>query len=242
MSALKYQFTCLIQIPIIIAISFQTDHIVKLICVLAVWLHVKGGISRSRANIILQAVQLIVSAVISLLELSLLAAGITVNIPALKVPRDVRTAYRHYFSEPAIDRTVCCPKCFSIFLGNYADMPRKCTWRSSPRSRPCNTELWEKQNTQKGKKWVPRCLYTTQSFDDWLQFFLSRKSVEDSLCLTSTQRKARAFAPLGADMTDVQDSPAWKDLHGPEDSPYNLSFGMYIDWFNPYTNKLAGRY
>lgn len=233
---------CLIQTTVITAISFEAGHIVKLICILAVWLHVKSGISRSRANIILRAVQLIVSTVISLVELSLLAAGVTVNIPAFKVPRDVRTAYKHYFSEPMIDRTVCCPKCFSIFLGDYADMPRKCTWRSSPRSRPCNTELWQKQNTQKGKKWVPKCLYTTQSFDAWLEFFLSRKNIEDSLRLTSVQRKGCAFAPLGADMTDVQDSPAWKDLHGPEDSPYNLTFRMYVDWFNPYTNKLAGKY
>lgn len=75
-----------------------------------------------------------------------------------------------------------------------------------------------------------------------LNSFFLEKNIEDSLCLTSVQRKWCAFAPLGADMTDVQDSPAWKDLHGPEDSPYNLTFGMYVDWFNPYTNKLAGKY
>ena len=84
-------------------------------------------------------------------------------------------------------------------------------------------------------------MYTTQSFDSWLKFFLSRKTIEDSLKSTSSQRKGRAFAPFDSNMADVQDSPAWKDIHGPEDSPYNLTFGIYIDWFNPFTNKIAGK-
>lgn len=42
-------------------------------------------------------------------------------------------------------------------------------------------------------------------------------------------------------MTDIQDSPAWSDLHGFLQSPYHLSFGIYVDWFNPFTNKTAGK-
>jgi hypothetical protein len=45
---------------------------------------------------------------------------------------------------------------------------------------------------------------------------------------------------FGADMNDIQDSPAWRDLQGFFQSPRNLIFGIYIDWFNPFTNKIAG--
>jgi hypothetical protein len=43
----------------------------------------------------------------------------------------------------------------------------------------------------------------------------------------------------GAEMTDLQDSPRWKELKALGDK-YNLVFGLHIYWFNPRSNKLAG--
>jgi hypothetical protein len=48
-------------------------------------------------------------------------------------------------------------------------------------------------------------------------------------------------AAFGADMHDIQDSPAWQDLTGLFPTPYHLVFGIYIDWYNPFTNKIAGK-
>ncbi|KAJ3926363.1 MAG: hypothetical protein NXY57DRAFT_1051411 [Lentinula lateritia] len=42
-------------------------------------------------------------------------------------------------------------------------------------------------------------------------------------------------------MSDIQDSPAWQSLKGFLTSKYHLVFAVYIDWFNPYTNKIAGK-
>lgn len=210
-------------------------------CTLTVWLHLKAGLSRSAANIVLSAISLILSTTLLLLKVSLLAAELNVTFPTVNIPSDVRTAYKHYFSEPEIDRTVCCPQCFSIFPGNYSDIPKTCQWKASPWSRPCNTELWKTQNTQKGPKLVPKCLYSTQSFDAWLKHFLSRKVIDDGLHASFHQRNSRTPASFGGDMHDVQDSPAWKDLHNSGDSPHKLIFGLYVDWFNTFTNKIAGK-
>lgn len=43
-------------------------------------------------------------------------------------------------------------------------------------------------------------------------------------------------------MKSVWDSPAWQSLPNSFSStPGNLTFSYYIDWFNPFTNKIAGK-
>jgi hypothetical protein len=79
-----------------------------------------------------------------------------------------------------------------------------------------------------------------QSFTTWLQFFLARKSVDDYLQQTFLKNQ-QPFVN-GAVMTDIQDSPAWQSLGNFRLSKYNLVFSLYVDWFNPYLNKIAGQY
>jgi len=194
-------------------------------------------VSRSVANTTLKALQLILTTILYLIEVTLCSSEITVKLSGIKLPHDVRTAYRLHFSEPEIIRTACCPSCFTLYS---RPIPWRCVWKASPRSRVCNTLLWKKKNTSKGPKWIPQCLYTTQSFDSWLSFFLSRHIIVDSLQKSFDRRTTHPPAAYGADMTDIQDSPAWRDLLGIFQSPFHLMFGIYIDWFNPLTNKIAG--
>jgi hypothetical protein len=210
---------------------------VKLISVLVIWLHLRAGVSRSVANTILRAIQFLISTTLQLIEVALSSSGINIKLSKIEIPRDVRTAYKHHFSEPDIIRTACCPTCFTLYS---QPIPWKCEWKESSRSRPCNTQLWKYQNTRKGPKLVPQRLYTTQSFDSWLHFFLSRQVIEDGL-IECFHRRLNHPAAFGTDMHDVQDSPAWRDLTGIFSTPYHLVFGIYIDWFNPFTNKIAGK-
>ena len=87
---------------------------------------------------------------------------------------------------------------------------------------------------------VPHCLYTTQDFRAWLQFFLSRKVIDDALQETH-QKQVNNPSQYGADMRDVHDSPAWRNLYEDQQNPYNLVFGLYIDWFNIFKMKIAGK-
>ena len=142
---------------------------------------------------------------IQLIEITLCSSGVYVKLSGLELPRDVRTAYKQNFSEPDIIRTACCPSCFALYS---APVPLKCQWKESPRSRPCNTDLWKSQNTSKGPKLIPRRLYSTQSFDSWLRFFLSRQVIEEALD-ESFRKRTNNTAAFGGDMHDVHDSPAW---------------------------------
>ncbi|KAI5898333.1 uncharacterized protein SCHCODRAFT_02611784 [Schizophyllum commune H4-8] len=214
----------------------------RLVCILAVWLHTKAGVSRKNTNTTLRAIQSIVTTLLDLLSTALRTSGISVELPSVRIPRDVRTAARAVHGvEPEIDQTVCCPKCFYL---HPRPVPWTCSWRESARSRPCGEHLWTERKTRHGPKWVPRRLYHTQNFDTWVPMFLSRKVITDSLVETQ-QYCAKRWAP-GSNhddwMRDVHDSPAWRELYGSSyPSPYNLVFGIYVDWFNPFTNKIAGK-
>src|ERR1700730_10715456 len=42
-------------------------------------------------------------------------------------------------------------------------------------------------------------------------------------------------------MHGIWDSPAWQSLGSFTTTPGNLTFSYFIDWFNPLTNKIAGK-
>ncbi|KAL1711156.1 hypothetical protein EV121DRAFT_266279 [Schizophyllum commune] len=41
-------------------------------------------------------------------------------------------------------------------------------------------------------------------------------------------------------LRDIWETPAWREMQTFLRSPYHLVFSIYIDWFNPFTNKIAG--
>jgi len=219
-------------------LPLTSTTIVEMVAFLVAWLHLHAHLSRSAANALLCGIQVILSITLQLIQAALYSSGIHVNFPRIEIPRDVRSVYRLCHLEPDLVRTACCPKCFSTFP---RPIPWQCQWKASSRSRSCGALLWKMKNTPQGPKWAPRCLFTTQSFDSWVQFFLSRKIIEDSLQETwNRHRTARCSAAFGSEMHDVQDSPAWQRLYDSVSSAHHLIFAVYVDWFNPYTNKIAG--
>jgi hypothetical protein len=79
---------------------------------------------------------------------------------------------------------------------------------------------------------------TTQDFDAWIKFFLSRPDIETAL---SQSYAARPHVP-GQTMHDIWESPAWQTLGAFSTTPGNLTFSYYIDWFNPFLNKISGKH
>ena len=149
-----------------------------MVCIFVVWLHLRAGVSWSMANTILRAMALIISITMQLVEASLRLSGILVNLSNFDIPQDIRTAYLLRFLEPDIIQTACCPTCFSLYS---QPIPWKCQWKETRWACTCNTDLWKEWNTPHGLKMIPRCLYTTQSFDSWLKYFLSWKVIIESL-------------------------------------------------------------
>jgi hypothetical protein len=114
-------------------------------------------------------------------------------------------------------------------------MPRVCVFKATKRSKECGAQLWTTRNTQSGPRTVPCRLYSTQDFESWLEFFLSRPGIEDLIDKSYNHR------PTPGVMQSIWDSPAWHSLGSFTTTYGNLTFTFYIDWFNPFTNKIAGK-
>ncbi len=208
---------------------------------MAVWLYVRAGASRSTSNAVLRAVRYLIATVFVLIGDALLSYNININFPPIDIPRDVRSAYKLWFTEPKFKRTMCCPKCFHLYDGDPGLIPDTCNWKASKFQRqPCGADLWTRRRTRKGMKKIPKCLYTTQNFNEWLKFFLSRKVIDDALQETFRKNEANGNV-LPHQMQDVHDSPAWHNIFGSgRGGAYNLAFGLYIDWFRAFKLKIAG--
>ncbi len=47
---------------------------------------------------------------------------------------------------------------------------------------------------------------------------------------------------IGSEIRDVQDSPAFRNLFHDQPNPYNLIFGIYIDFYSVFKMKIAGEF
>jgi len=151
---------------------------------------------------------------------------------SLLAPEDSRTAISHLGIDPVICGTLCCPTCLTLHPLDAVT----CTTKVSDRSKACNTDLWTTRMTADGPRSTPKRRFYTQSLREWLKFFLSRPGIEDIID-QSYQHIANPHV-----MGCLWDSPAWQDLPGHfSTTPGNLTFNIYIDWFNPFTNKIAGK-
>ena len=147
-------------------------------------------------------------------------------------PEDSRTGISHLGLDPAIRSTLCCPTCFSLHPPDAI----KCTTKATKRSKACNTELWTICMTPNGPRTTPKRHFYTQSLLEWLKSFLSRPGIEELI------DRSYQHVPNPQAMGCLWDSPAWQDLPGQFSTiPGNLTFSIYIDWFNPFTNKIAGK-
>ena len=159
------------------ALNSSRQTLFTLVSTLAVWLHLKCGLSRVATNQVLRVLGLLIGVAINFGVLVIRAQipdSVISPMPVPQIPQDVRTAISALSLEPKIIRSVCCPKCYTKY--SLSSLPEICLQRETPRSRKCNEPLWTTRSAR-GPRRVPRCLYSTQDFDSWLEFFLSRPGI-----------------------------------------------------------------
>ncbi|EPQ53429.1 hypothetical protein GLOTRDRAFT_44744 [Gloeophyllum trabeum ATCC 11539] len=214
----------------------QASAIMTLALVLASWLHLCCGLSREASSRVLKVVHAIITLTFQLARLFHITSRADSDTSSMDIDmkHDVRTAMSNLSIEPILHRSVCCPKCFAQY--SIQDCPDICPRRETRRSKPCGEVLWTiRHGSNGGPIRCPRRLYSTQSFESWLTWFLSRPGIEDII------DESYAHVPSGDTMHSIRDSPAWKSFGSFTSTRGNLVFSYYIDWFNPLTNKIAGK-
>ena len=136
-----------------------------------------AGLRWAATGHVLKVLQIIIRLAMFLGVLLANSPSTSNSIPPLRLPYNVRTAIKALSIEPAIICSICCPKCFKQY--KLDSLPKICLRRETPRSKPCLEQLWTTCVTARGPECVPQCLYSTQSFEDWLKFFLSRPGIKD---------------------------------------------------------------
>ncbi|TFK20878.1 hypothetical protein FA15DRAFT_707718 [Coprinopsis marcescibilis] len=165
----------------------------------------------------LKAVDLIINIAIKPGQLSTtgLDTPPAIALPQLALPHKVQTAIQGLGLEPKLVQTICCPQCFKQYpLGH---LPQICKYRS--------TGVVENVERSCGQL----------DLESWLKYFSSCLGIEDKF------NKSYQHRSNPAEMGSVWDSLAWHSLGSFTMMPGNLTFSYFIDWFNPFTNKIAGK-
>ncbi|KAF8222923.1 hypothetical protein L208DRAFT_1103111, partial [Tricholoma matsutake] len=185
-------------------INFSTTLIIKMVCLLVIWLHTRAGVSRAVTNKVLRAIQVIISATLYLVGIALMSSGFAIKLSNI--------SSRQHAVPSAF------PSSLIQFLGNVS-------------GRSLQDHMHAIQIS--GKFRIPGMAPNG--------FHASCTIIEDSLHKTYHDHINHPPAVFGATINDIQGSPAWNDILGFLQSPYHLLFGIYVDWYNPHTNKIAGR-
>lgn len=168
--------------------------------------------------------------------------------------KDVRTILKHLNLNPEFTTYICCPKCYALYL--LETEQTRCLYRTTSQAAVCDHDLlktrvlcprgilpWVQQRTVYQPHARYNRVFVTQDFQEWLSWFLSlpdiEKSIEDWTDQVRNNQSDSVF--------DYQQSLAWKKINPDKVEPHargsflKLTFSLFVDWFNPFGNKLAGR-
>lgn len=169
-------------------------------------------------------------------------------------PGDIRAVLSTFGLDPDLCLYACCPRCFAIYplQPSNNSYPKLCTFRETPSSRPCNTMLVKHGAAGKPPELIRTFGY--QSMRAWIGRLLSRPDIEKAIAQMTAPHPRSFISRLAklwssGPVKDIWDAEVFRTFKGPNgkhwlDAPpgeARLVFGLFVDWFNPYGNRTAGK-
>jgi hypothetical protein len=157
-----------------------------------------------------------------------------------RIPATIDTALRYLNLQADLDFYVVCPKCCTLYAQNNAHVPEIC--QASYLDKPeCGSPLFQEKHRGTSTWRSPLRQYTHQRLEVWLSRFLNRPGIED--LIEATRPTPQSI------VTDFWGAPYLNDFPGAgapsffdtEIENLRLAFLVYHDFFNPFSNKMAGK-
>lgn len=227
----------------------------------AIILHQLSNLPREPTNFLLAALQIVVtSSCCQVVE----ALGTEYNRDVIKSkvlnilqlnkwPTDIRTASQAIHLDPDLLLYANCTECCALYpLDSHGQYPQLCTHRETQGSEPCGNHLTAVSNEDGPPRVIK--LFGYQSMKAWLGRLLSRPDIEKVIAETTSQRRQPVFSRITklwapGPIKDIWDADVFRNFKGPDgrqwlDAPpteARLIFSLFVDWFNPFGNKAAGK-
>lgn len=227
-------------------------------------LHSLAHVSRPYANYILVTIKV---ALLGMVTISRGSSAFSDEQRRLlrRLPSDVRTAMHILDLHPDITVYASCPSCFSIYAptctaGTVRTYPSTCTFTETDRP-PCNEPLLEPKDRRAARRRrkagrsledlenTPRRPYPFRSMKSWIAEMLGRSGMA-ALMKDGWDRSSADAQSSSSTWKDIMNAPALRQFLGPDgrtlfsvqpDGSVHLLLSLFVDWFNPYGNKQAGK-
>lgn len=222
--------------------------------IMTVVLHALGGTARDRVHYVLATIHVLIYGSFAFTR----SSGdppFRTNIDQARVlehiPYDIRSAISTLGLEPDLLQYACCPKCFATYPPDTSrpddPYPHLCSFRETDKP-VCGALLVEKKliagDPSRNHFYPLRC-YPYRPLSSWITTLFQRKRM---VILAKNAWNISENSP--AVWGDVWDAPMLRSFLGPDnETPFSsqpsgcvhLVFSLFVDWFNPFGNKKAGK-
>ncbi|MBW0478447.1 hypothetical protein O181_018162 [Austropuccinia psidii MF-1] len=235
----------------------KESEIAFLVLEYVMWLHLECGLSQQNSQ---KAHDQVIMILESIHQRHQIESNLTKSIP-----HDIRTIIKKLQLNVSFEQYICCSECYSLYDLELA--PDECSYKSSPSSQPCGTNLfhscWTLLDPQEkafikdfkvpSHKWshgqvlpkskpcprIPKKQFFTQSLTEWIKWLLNVPSIEETIEEWKEQLESLPPEPI----FDVAQGSNWKIIFPNEfnNNHLKLGYSLFVDWFNPLQNKLSGR-
>lgn len=164
------------------------------------------------------------------------------------IPHDIRAVRKKFDLEPSTQTLAACVRCSCTYAPvvkgkKIAMYPERCNFKKYRGSRPCGQLLVKTTKAGSTRTNLPIRPFVVQSYNDFLGGLLSRPGMEEAM-------ERGTMLNDKHQLWDIKDGTGITEIAGPDGKPFmdglqrsdlRLAWSLSVDWFNPHSNKIAGK-